>query len=165
MGARYFRSVRHHASLPCSHGAVPRCYHLPQLREPRGFPPSHLFLFVKGVSGSQFSHNFSPELHAGPHPKRFPTHSFSHPGAGPPVSPAPIRKSPESTFQESAAGDRHSCLPDSLPGGLWMTGGGGTETETEGKIKLPSAPYLSIDSSYAGGNFQAKRAKGRAINT
>lgn len=158
-GSQAYSVSAPHASVPCSHDAVPRCYHLPQLREPRSFPPSHLFLFVKGVSGSQFSHNFSPELQlltrsASP-PTPFPTLA---PGLRYPPPPSGNRPNQLSKRAQREIDTRVSQTPCRVDFG-W-TGGGGTETETEGEIKLPSAPYLSIDSGYAGGNFQAKRARG-----
>lgn len=95
---------------------------------PCGFPPSRLFLYVKGVSGSQFSHNFSPGLQLLTRGASPPTH-FPLPGAAPPVSPAPIRKAPESTFQDRAAGTDTQVSGRPRPCGLWMDWGrrnGGT---------------------------------------
>lgn len=56
---------------------------------------------------------------------------------------------------------RSTLVSPRLPAG-WTLDGQGEEApkQTEGEITLPSAPYLSLDSSYAGGNFQAKRTRG-----
>lgn len=51
------------------------------------------------------------------------------------------------------------------PAGWTLDGLGEGAPRDRRKIKLPSAPYLSKDSSCAGGSFQAKRARRAVLST
>lgn len=139
-----------HTRIHCSLSVEPQTSRLPTAttttrqppRMPCSFPPSRLFLYVKGVSGSQFPYNFSPGLQLLTRGASPPT-PFPLPGAAPPVSPAPIRKPPESTFQDRAAGNRHAGLRETET--LWTSGGLGEKARRDRRRKIlwlsPTLPH------------------------
>lgn len=94
---------------------------------PHRFPPSRLFSSVKGVSGSQFSHNFSPGLQLLTRGASPPTPSPPIPaGAAPPVFPAPTRETAGINFPRRRCGKqtpRSPRAPEPVDFG-WIGGGG-----------------------------------------
>ena len=123
---------------------------------PHGFPPSLLFLYGKGVSGSQFSHNFSPGLQLLTRGASPPT-LFPRPGAAPPVSPAPPgnRRNQLSKTALRETDTQISQRPG--PCGLWMDWGRGHRRRDRRKeILLPNAlprPTPPKTSAAPGANF------------
>ena len=108
---------------------------------PRGFRPSRLFSYVKGVSGSQFSHNFTQELQLLTRGASTPT-PFPPPPRGASGFPSPslTGKPPESTFLDCGRQTPRSPR-DADPVDFGWIGGGGTEGGLGGGRFCCQTPY------------------------